>query len=243
MKSLGVIMARAASKGLPDKCMRALLGQPVLQYTIEHAVASGKLDGYLFTSDSAPAIALATSLGVEVLDRPSALATDTATVDDVARHALDYYERKHGETFDAVVLLYGNIPVRKPGLIDRALELLQSSGADSVRSVAPVSKQHPDWLHRVDGDRMTQYRKNSIHRRQDLSPLYYHDGAVAAVTRAALLAAAATPEDRQSFLGEDRRALIQQPEDAVDIDDAFDLLVAEVILKQWRSPAYARSAS
>ncbi|MCH7702210.1 MAG: hypothetical protein IID37_11025 [Planctomycetes bacterium] len=33
MYVLGVIMARAGSKGLPDKCVRPLLGRPVIDYT------------------------------------------------------------------------------------------------------------------------------------------------------------------------------------------------------------------
>jgi CMP-N-acetylneuraminic acid synthetase len=129
------------------------------------------------------------------------------------------------------VLLYGNIPVRHDGAIDRAVAKLIETKADSVRTVAPVSKQHPDWIHRLDGDRMIQFRPNSIYRRQDLEPLYYHDGAVAAVTRDALFGALKTPDDHQAFLGEDRRALIQRCEDAVDIDEAIDLHVAVALLR------------
>ena len=34
---LGIILARAGSKGLPGKCVADLLGQPVIQYTFDHA--------------------------------------------------------------------------------------------------------------------------------------------------------------------------------------------------------------
>ena len=180
---LGVIFARAGSKGLPGKCVRDLLGRPVIAYTFDHAAASRLLTDVVLTTDSEPAKVLARAAGITVIDRPANLATDTATVDSAARHAVLAWERDHGATTDVIVLLYGNIPVRSAGLIDRAIGQLVGSGADSVRSVAPVSKQHPDWLHRLDGDRMTQFRPNSIYRRQDLDPLYYHDGAVAAVTR------------------------------------------------------------
>ena len=81
---------------------------------------------------------------------------------------------------------------------------------------------------------MRQFRPNSIYRRQDLEPLYYHDGAVAAVTRNALFGALDTPDDKQAFLGRDRRALIQRPEQAVDIDEPADLLVAEAFIRGER---------
>ncbi|HNQ24576.1 MAG TPA: N-acetylneuraminate synthase family protein [Phycisphaerae bacterium] len=231
MIALGIIIARAGSKGLPDKCMRALLGRPVIAYTFDHARESRLLTDVVFTTDSRPAQALARQVGIEVIERPPELATDTATVDAAARHAVECWEHARGTRVDVVVLLYGNIPVRAPDLIDRALEHLHRTGADSVRSVAPVTKQHPDWVHRLDGDRLRQFRPNSIYRRQDLEPLYYHDGAVCAVTRRALFAALERPDDHQAFLGADRRALIQACEDAVDIDGPLDLALAEAILR------------
>jgi CMP-N-acetylneuraminic acid synthetase len=167
---------------------------------------------------------------------PPELATDTATVDAAARHAIESWESRQRAVVGIVALLYGNIPIRAEGLIDRAIELLVKTKADSVRSVARVTKQHPDWLHRLDGDRMSQYRVNSIYRRQDLEPLFYHDGAVAAVTRRSLFDALKTPDDHQAFLGRERRALVQRPEDAVDVDEPIDLRVAEAILRSRSMP-------
>jgi sialic acid synthase SpsE/CMP-N-acetylneuraminic acid synthetase len=231
MVVLGVILARAGSKGLPDKCLRSLLGKPVLAYTLEHAAASRRLTDFVLSTDSEPAKQLARQAGVNVIDRPPELATDTATVDAAARHAVQIWESQHDQRADIVVLLYGNIAIRTDGLIDRAVDHLVRSGADSVRSVAPVTKQHPDWVHRLDGDRMIQYRPNSIYRRQDLEPLYYHDGAVAAVTREALFDALRTPNDHQAFLSQDRRAIVQRPDEAVDIDEPIDLYLAEALLR------------
>lgn len=228
---LGIILARAGSKGLPDKCRRPLLGRPVIGYTFEHVRQSRLIDSVVLTTDSDALKVLALEAGIEVIDRPPALATDSATVDDAARHAVDCWEERHSQVVDAVVLLYGNIPIRASDLLDRAIGQLFDTGADSVRSVAPVGKYHPDWLHRLDGDRMIQFRTNSIYRRQDLEPLYYHDGAAAVVTRPALFNALKTPEDHQAFWGSDRRSLVQDPKDSVDIDEPFDFYVAEALLR------------
>jgi len=232
MVCLGIILARAGSKGLPNKCMVDLLGKPLIQYTFAHARAVRCLDAFLLSTDARPAKQLACAQGILVIDRPPALATDTATVDAAARHAVAAWEQQQDRIVDTVVLLYGNIPVRKAGLIDRAVEHLHLSNADSVRSVAPVSKQHPDWLHRLDGDRMVQYHPNSIYRRQDLQPLYYHDGAAVAVRRAALFDAVNLPDDAQAFLGRDRRAIVQPCDAAVDVDEPPDLLIAEALLRR-----------
>ena len=231
MIALGVILARAGSKGLRDKCVRPLLGKPMIEYTFEHALGSRRLFACVLTTDSTPAKDLARARDIEVIERPPELATDTATVDAAARHAVEVWESRHRRVIEAVVLLYGNIPVRARDGIDRALEHLEISGASSVRTIAPVGKHHPDWLHRLDGDRLVQYRANSIYRRQDLEPLYYHDGAVVAVTRRSLFDALEHPEDPHAFFGPDRRAVVQRVEDAVDVDERMDLFVAEAVLR------------
>ncbi len=233
MNVLAVILARAGSKGLRDKCVRPLLGRPLIEYSFDHVLDSACINETVLTTDSAAAADLAGARGIRVVDRPAALATDTAPVDAVARHALTQVEND-GCAVDVVLLVYGNIPVRAPGILDRAVDHLISTGADSVRSVAAVGKHHPDWLHALDGDRMIQFRPNSIHRRQDLDSLYYHDGAAVVVTRDSLIAAAEHPEDHHAFFGRDRRGLVQSPEDTVDVDGIIDLYVAEAILRSRR---------
>ncbi len=232
---LGIILARAGSKGLPGKCVRPLLGRPMMAYTFDHAQASQRLSAIVVSTDSEPAKDLAKSAGLEVIDRPAELADDQATVDSAARHAVTAWEAIHHQRIDAVALLYANIPLRGDKLIDRAIQRLVDTGADSVRSVVAVSKQHPDWLHKLDGDRLTQFRSNSIYRRQDLEPLYYHDGAAVIVTRESLFAALGDPDNHQAFWGSDRRAIIQQAQDAVDVDDANDLILAESLLRSQQN--------
>ncbi len=230
MYTLGIILARAGSKGLPRKCILPVRGRPMIEHTFDHALQSRRLSHIVLTTDSQPAARLARARGIAVVERPPELATDSATVDAAARHAVECVEKVLKRRVDAAALLYANIPVRVADSLDRAIEKLERTGASSVRSVAPVGKLHPDWMHRLDGDRMVQFRQNSIYRRQDLEPLYYHDGAVVVVTRQALFAAADRPEDAQAFLGTDRRALVQAPEDAVDVDTLIDLRVAEALL-------------
>lgn len=230
MHTVAVILARAGSKGLPDKCVLPLCGRPVVAYTIEHAKSSRCIDHVLLTTDSTPIRRIARRHGVDVIERPQELADDTATVDAAARHAITEYERERGAVADVVVLLYGNVPVRAPDIIDRVVEHLVESGATSVRTVAPIGRHHPDWVHHLDDDRLRQFRPNSVYRRQDLEPLYYHDGAVAAVTRSSLFSRRAQ-SDPQGFWGADCRAIVQEPADTVDIDELADFYYAEALIR------------
>lgn len=234
MVVLGVILARAGSKGLPDKCVRELLGRPMIAYTFDHVRASRRLTDAVLTTDSESAKHLAREAGIRIVDRPAELATDEATVDAAARHAVEAWERTRESPVDIVVLLYANIPVRSAGLMDRAVDHLIATGADSVRSVARVTKQHPDWIHRLEGDRLMPFRPNSVYRRQDLEALYYHDGAAVAVRRKALFDALKWPEDKQAFWGKDRRAIVQRADESVDVDEPIDLMLAEAVLRARR---------
>jgi len=236
---LGVILARGGSQGLPGKNALPLAGRPVIEWTIRTAQAARLLDDICLTSDMPAALQAARAHKITTIERPADLATHQAAVDATVRHAVETYQREH-PTPTHIAILYGNVPVRPPHVIDRAVECLLRTGADSVRSMSPVGKFHPDWMHRMDGDRLTPLRQNSIHRRQDLEPFFYHDGAVVAVTRAALLSAAA--DDPHAFFGEDRRGILSNGH-VVDIDTEIDLKLAEAILHANAEQAVTTEAS
>jgi sialic acid synthase SpsE/CMP-N-acetylneuraminic acid synthetase len=227
MKTLCVVMARAGSKGLPGKNAVLLAGKPMVAWTVEHACASRRVDRVVLSTDGEAIAAVGRGCGVEVVRRPAELASDTATVDSAVRHAVEEVEKRHG----AVVILYGNVPVRPAGLVDRAVEKLISSGAESVQSVCPVGKSHPYWMKLlvgVGGDELKAYEENRVYRRQDLPGVYQLDGGVIAVTRESLFRV--VEGEPHAFLGKDRRAVVTGPGDVVDVDVAMDLEVARAVL-------------
>jgi CMP-N,N'-diacetyllegionaminic acid synthase len=237
MTTLAVILARAGSKGLPDKCVLPLCGRPVLAYTLIHAQQSQFVDEVVLTTDSTKAAAIAATMGIYVVDRPAELASDTAVTQDAARHAVEVYETETGYQADVVVILGGNVPIRADGLIDACVEHLVRTGCDSVQTVTSVGKYHPDWMYRVVDSRMMQYRPNKIARRQDLEALYCLDGAVLVVRREHLLASRGK-SDPTVYLGQDRRAIVQE-EECVDIDTLADFYHAEALIRVRSEAAFA----
>lgn len=226
-QTLGVILARAGSKGLPNKNALPIAGKPMLAWTIEHALASERIDRVLVTTDGEQLADIARQYDVEVIERPGELANDTATVDSAARHAVAQIVDVH----ETVCLLYGNVPVRPSDLSDRAIAKLVETGADSVQSVCPVGKHHPYWMKTVDAEtgELGMYTDNAVYRRQDLPPVYMLDGGVIAVRRSSLFTVV---EGRpHAFLGEDRRAITTSPGEVVDVDCETDFKVAEAVLK------------
>ncbi|HSZ57358.1 MAG TPA: acylneuraminate cytidylyltransferase family protein [Tepidisphaeraceae bacterium] len=235
MNVLGVILARAGSKGLKDKHLLPLLGRPVIAYTFEHARASRRLSRIVVSSDSPDVLRLAAAAGFETIVRPAGLATAEASVQDVMLHALDQVETRPGFRADALVVLYGNVPVRPASAIDRAIAMLQNTRCDSVRSFSPVGKWHPAWMARLEKDRIVPLQGGSIHRRQDLPELFLHDGAVVAVSRDAMLRGRANPADPHAFFGQDRRGFPVEMGQTVEIDHQRDLYWAEAALRDQSS--------
>lgn len=232
MRVLCVIIARAGSKGLPDKNMADLCGRPMVSYTIEHAFLAERVERVVLSTDGDEIADVGKRYGVDVVARPAELASDTATIDSAVRHGVMVVEEEEGEAYDAVVILYGNVPLRPEGLIDRAIEKLEATGCDSVQSVAPVGKMHPYWMKRLGGeggDVLEHYQENDVYRRQDLPKVYALDGGLIVVTRSSLFTVV---EGRpHAFLGDDRRGVATKGGEVVDIDELKDLAVARAIME------------
>ena len=232
MRSIGVIIARAGSKGLRGKNARPLFGRPLIAFTIEQALASQRLEKVVVSTDFDAIAEVAREMGVEVIERGADLSDDHHTVDAPVRHAVSVVEAREGREYDAAVMLYGNIPLRPDGLIDEALEKLELTGADSVQSVGSAGKNHPWWMKALggdDGDTLIPYHENKVYRRQDLPPLYGLNGAVTAMRRACLFNV--IEGEPHAFLGEDRRGIVTPAGSVVDIDTAADLYYAEAMLR------------
>lgn len=234
---VNVVLARAGSRGVPGKNIAPVAGRPCIAWTIDHALASTHAAATLVSTDDPTAATIARAMGAAVIDRPRSLATDTARVDDAARHCIEAHERTAGPV-DGVVILYGNVPVRPQGLIDRAIERFRSSGCDSVQSYAPVGKHHPWWTARLEGDEMEARAwedgailNHGVYRRQDLPPAYIPDGGVLVVSRAALfLEVPGVPPGPHAFFGARRAGVVNPEASVVDIDAPIDLMVADAIL-------------
>ncbi len=231
MKVLAVIMARAGSVGLPGKSLRPLMGRPVIAYTFDHVREATRITRSVVSSDDPAILALAHAEGFQNIARPAELATNNAATDPVLRHAVRHLQQHDGFVPDAVVMLYGNVPIRRHGMIDNCIAMLEETKADSVQTIASVGKMHPYWMFDRDGEgRIQKHIPNNIYRRQELPPLYSPTGAVYVMKNSVLMAAEGS-SDPHAFLGTDRRGLLVESDDSVDIDCARDLLVAEAMMR------------
>lgn len=222
---LAIVPSRAGSKRLPGKNIRSLAGLPLIAWTIRTAIAANVFSDVLISTDDPGMAEIAIQYGASVpWLRPGELATDTASSMDVVLHALTKYESEGG-VVDSVMLLQPTSPFRSVATILRTIELHRQANNQPVVTVCPA-KTHPAWCFFVDDDgRMHGYLGEGAlpSQSQDLPPVYQLNGSVYLATADDL------HRERTFFCSRTRALVVSQPEESIDIDDAWDWRLAECI--------------
>ncbi len=229
MNVLAVIPARGGSKGLKGKNLLPLAGRPLLAYTAEAARASSRLGRVIVSTDDGAIADAARGLGLEVpFVRPADLAADHTPMLPVLQHAARAM-REQGFDADVVVLLQPTSPLRRSEHIDDAVDLLVSSGADSVVTVVEVPHQfNPVSVMRLDGERLRPYADGPlVTRRQEKPRVFARNGPAVLAVRTAVL-------DAGSLYGDHCRPLVMGAEESIDVDTAADLDLAGFYLSRIR---------
>ena len=221
---LGVVPARAGSKRIPGKNLVALGGIPLIDYTLKAAAAARRLGAVVVSTDSEAIAARARSLSAVVPElRPAEIAGDLSPVVAALQHALAAFERT-GSRVDAVVLLQPTSPFRTPEDIDRAIELFEREGADTVTAVRP-SQDHPYWVWRERGETIVPFFSQAeiSMDRSALPKAFTENGAVYVMRRELV--------DAGRIYGARVVPYVMDVLDSVDIDTPADLEWAEHLLR------------
>ncbi len=224
---LGVIPARGGSKGIRGKNLTPVGGRPLLAYTADAVRESRRLSRTIVTTDDETIAQAARDLQLEVpFMRPATLAGDDTPMLPVLQHAISTM-RACGFDADIVVLLQPTSPLRRAAHIDKAVDILDATGADSVVSVIEVPHQfNPVSVLSLDGDRLRPFIDGAATtRRQDKPKVLARNGPAVLAVRAAVIEAG-------SLYGQDSRPMMMAPEDSLDIDTQFDLRLVELMLRE-----------
>ena len=219
---LVVIPARGGSKGLPGKNIKDLCGKPLIAYSIDVARAITSDENICVSTDDQKIIDAVENYGLHVpFVRPAEFATDTATTNDVLLHAVDFFEKK-GKHFDRMLLLQPTSPLRKVDEVKEAMLLY----SDEIDMVVSVTKSHAPAVlcnDNEDGYVELVYNKKA-EGRQALPTFYEFNGAIYVINIEAV---------KEKGLGgfTKRVKYVMSKESSVDIDDIYDFMLIESILK------------
>ena len=232
MRILGLIPARAGSKGVPGKNIKVLGGKPLLAYTSEVALQSKHLTEIIVSTEDKQIIEVAKSLGIKVpFIRPIELAQDNTPTIDVIIDALQWYENQN-VFFDAVCLLQATSPFRTVEFLDSAIEKFKQMNSDSLVSVQKVPHEYnPHWTFEVNSDgnlKIATGESRIINRRQELPIAYHRDGSIYITKTKVLLKDKTLYGETTAFIESDAKWY-------VNIDTLEDWERAEEIIKKNRS--------
>lgn len=229
---LAVIPARGGSKGVPAKNLARVGGVPLVARAVRACLASPEVTDVVVTTDD-PAIAAAARTAAEALgedgrllcvQRPAAIAGDTATSEDAVLHALHSYEATaHGRKADVVLLVQCTSPFITRDDIDGVAAAVARGGADTAVTVAPFHGfVWRDGSAVEDGTYGVNHDKAVRPRRQDRPQDHLETGAAYAMDVEGFRI------HRHRFFG--HTALVPtDPARVLEIDDPHDLARARAL--------------
>ena len=225
MKVLGIVPARAGSKGIKNKNIKLMGGRPLIEHTILSALESSCLTDVLISTDSQEIAEIAKNFKVKVpFLRPAYLATDEAKSIDVVIHALQFMEEAEQKRYDCICLLQPTSPFRPKNMIDDALNKYVKMNADSLISVIEVPHHYnPHWVFEESNDgslKIATGEKEIITRRQELPKTYVRDGCMYITKREVIV-------NKKSFYGDRLIKFLNTSSIHVNIDTIEDWKKAE----------------
>lgn len=228
--AIGIIPARGNSKGLPGKNIKNIHGKPLIAWSIEAALQSRSLEEVVVTTDSPEIAEVAKKYGATVpFLRPPHLALDTSPTFDAILHCLDFYKTEKNTIFDYVTLLEPTSPLREAKDIDLAFEKLVSQKVSSIVGVCKTVSTNPAFLVEMKPDGRLSYLSNSVSngsslRRQDIQDIYFFEGTI-------YISKTDTLIEKKTFYHEDTLGYEVPKWKSLEIDDEWDLIMAEAIMK------------
>jgi len=228
-KVLVVIPARGGSKRLPGKNIKLLAGKPLIAYAIRAALGTDLVDEVIVSTDDKKIAEVAKRCGARVpFLRPAELAADTALVMDVVDHAVCFLERTDNRHYKIVVLVQPTSPLVQPSDIDRAIAQLTLSKAEVCASVSEITDRPERMFQIADNGKAVPFGGgcNDTVRSQDFPKLFKLNGAIYAMKRE-IVKKGGNIVNRKNL-----NVVEMKKENSIDIDDLFDFILCEAILKK-----------
>jgi len=227
---LAFIPARGGSKGIPKKNITKLNNKPLIQYTLDLCRSNLNIDDYFISTDSAEIKKVLSKLNyINEYKRPKYLANDTASIVDTVLHGVKWYEEKHKLKVHSTILLQPTSPIRDINELNSAINFYKKNNLKSLFSVCNMWESPYECIELSENSNNWKYLKlpsQKMKRRQDyLKKFAFIDGSFY-ITNVNFL------KKKKSFVVKNVSKFFTLGNNyKVDIDEKFDLFLAEKILK------------
>lgn len=225
MKAIALIPARSGSVGIKDKNIVPLAGKPLLAHSIEFALSCPLIDRVIVSTDSEQYAGISRKYGAEApFLRPAELSQNDTPDLPVFQHCLHWLRENENYEPQVVVHLRPTSPLRPPGLIERALEILEADpAADCVRAVCQPS-QSPYKMWKLENGYLVPLLELEMPEpynqpRQNLPQVFWQNAYIDVIRTHTILGL-------NSMTGRKIKPLLMEDSATIDIDDPLTLAVA-----------------
>jgi CMP-N-acetylneuraminic acid synthetase len=225
--SIAIVLARGGSKRLPRKNVLEVAGKPMLAWTVEAAVQSGRFSRVLVSTDDAQIAELGRSFGAEVPFLREGAADDMSPSSEATLLALRQASDHWGERYDVVAQLMANCPLRAARDVVAAYDNFIARDVESQISCFRYGWMNPWWAAQLTthGSPTYLFPEARLARSQDLPPLFCPSGAIW-IARVPIL------EVHRTFYSPNHILHPMRWMSALDVDDESDLEMARVCFAQ-----------
>ena len=216
----GIIPVKNTYLKMPNVALQRIAGKPLIDYTIDEALSSGCCDTLLVTTDDQEVVEHCQKYPeVIAYQRPKDLSQDGVGWTDVMKEALVHLERDADIYPDIIALLSVHSPIRKANHIQKAVDSLILTDADSVVSVYEDLSRH--YLHGQYG--LEAVNQTAFdHLRFEREMFFIDNNAIKVLWR--------DIASHSEFLGKRISHIVMPRQHSYQIRSNFDLWLVEQIL-------------
>ena len=223
MKYVMLIPARGGSKRFPGKNLYPLCGKPLLAHSILYSQRVLPDTEIYVSTDSEEIAAVAREYGAGVVERAAELSGDLCPTDLALQHAAVEL-LSAGKEFDYMILLQATNPLRPDGVMEEALQVIETGKYDSLFAVTPLVRK----LGRLVDGKFVPWNFVFGQRSQDMEPLYFEDGLLYISHRDLILNGRIRGDSLYSLI-------VDHPFGSLDIDTREDFDLVEYYNLKYQS--------
>jgi len=218
---VAIILARGGSKGIPKKNLRLFGDAPLVDWCLNAALKSKKINSVILSSDSEEILERGKNLGCEIHHRSSKHAQDTTSSEESMLAVIN--EHPLAQSADVLILVQPTSPLTESEDFDLALELFEKEDFDSL---ATGTLDH-SFIWEVDekGNAKPNYKPKSRPRRQEMINSRKENGAFYITKRQIW-------EEHKCRLGGNIGFYTMKPFQSIEIDTELDWEILEEYLNR-----------
>lgn len=217
-KIAALVPMRHHSQRVPGKNYRPLAGKPLYQHIVDTLLVCPEISQVVVDTDSPMVIEglRAAYPQVVVLERPEELRADTIPMNEILMYDTEQVKA------DLYLQTHSTNPLLRPQTVRKAIQTLLDNfpAYDSLFSVTRLQTRLWDQL-----GRPINHNPAVLLQTQDLPPVYEENSCIYIFQRETLAR-------RRNRLGERPYLFVMDADEAWDIDEELDFLVADLLLTE-----------